>query len=162
MPSSPISRSLHATIADLEHDLDLFDDLLAQGEGHNHKVRLLAYLPIATSVRPGSRGASFAWKSRSTRERASDAPSRDARDLQQQRAARDRGALRRLRPYRKLHHRPRRLFQLRPGPIQSAARADEVGKRPAFHARAPGPAGRHQSANSRARQGRQLGRDLRH
>ena len=43
MPSSPISRFLHATIADLEHDLDLFDDLLAQGEGHNHKVRLLAY-----------------------------------------------------------------------------------------------------------------------
>ena len=68
MPSSPISRSLHATIADLEHDLDLFDDLLAQGEGHNHKVRLLAYAG-ATSVRPGSRGASFATKSRSTREK---------------------------------------------------------------------------------------------
>ena len=43
MQSSPISRFLHATIADLEHDLDLFDDLLAEGEGHDRKVRLLAY-----------------------------------------------------------------------------------------------------------------------
>jgi phosphatidate phosphatase APP1 len=43
MPMSVIARFLHSTIADLERDLDLFDDLLAQGDGHDRKVRLLAY-----------------------------------------------------------------------------------------------------------------------
>lgn len=43
MSGSPISRFLHASIAQLERDIDRFDDLLAQGEGHAEKVRLLAY-----------------------------------------------------------------------------------------------------------------------
>jgi phosphatidate phosphatase APP1 len=43
MVRSLISRFLHSTIADLEQDLDRFEDLLAQGEGYDHKVRLLAY-----------------------------------------------------------------------------------------------------------------------
>ena len=40
---SPVSRFLRSAIADLEHDIDMFDDLLAQGEGHDRKVRILAY-----------------------------------------------------------------------------------------------------------------------
>ena len=43
MPSSVVTRLVHSSIAELEQDLDLFDDLLAQGEGHSSKVRLLAY-----------------------------------------------------------------------------------------------------------------------
>jgi phosphatidate phosphatase APP1 len=43
MAVSVISRFLHSTIAELEQDLDRFDDLLAQGEGYDRKVRLLAY-----------------------------------------------------------------------------------------------------------------------
>jgi phosphatidate phosphatase APP1 len=43
MPSATISRFLKASIAELERDIDRFDDLLAQGEGHDRKVRLLAY-----------------------------------------------------------------------------------------------------------------------
>ena len=43
MTVSAVSRFLRATIAELEHDIDLFDDLLAQGEGYDRKVRILAY-----------------------------------------------------------------------------------------------------------------------
>ena len=43
MVKSAIARFLHSTIADLERDLDLFEDLLGQGEGYDRKVRLLAY-----------------------------------------------------------------------------------------------------------------------
>ena len=43
MPGSPLSRFFHLVVADLEHDLDLFDDLLEQGEGYDRKVRILAY-----------------------------------------------------------------------------------------------------------------------
>ena len=43
MSGSPITRFLHASIAQLERDIDRFDDLLAQGEAHADKVRLLAY-----------------------------------------------------------------------------------------------------------------------
>lgn len=43
MPVSAIARFLRATIADLENDIDLVADLMAQGEGHDRKVRLLAY-----------------------------------------------------------------------------------------------------------------------
>ena len=42
MSGSPISKFLHASIAELERDIDLVDDLLAMGEGHAEKVRLLA------------------------------------------------------------------------------------------------------------------------
>ena len=41
--TSPFKRFLHSTIAELEQDIDRFDDLLAQGEGHESKVRVLAY-----------------------------------------------------------------------------------------------------------------------
>ena len=41
--TSPFKRFLHSTIAELERDIDRFDDLLAQGEGHDRKVRVLAY-----------------------------------------------------------------------------------------------------------------------
>ncbi|HEY0163775.1 MAG TPA: phosphatase domain-containing protein, partial [Sphingomicrobium sp.] len=40
---SAIARFLHSTIAELEQDLDRFEDLLGQGEGYDRKVRLLAY-----------------------------------------------------------------------------------------------------------------------
>jgi phosphatidate phosphatase APP1 len=40
---SAFSRFLRSTVADLENDLDRFEDLLAQGEGHDRRVRLLAY-----------------------------------------------------------------------------------------------------------------------
>ena len=43
MTPSPFLRFLHDSICELEHDIDRFDDLLAQGEGHARKVRLLAY-----------------------------------------------------------------------------------------------------------------------
>ncbi len=43
MSDNPIHRFLRSSIADLEHDVDLIGDLLAQGEGHDRKVRLLAY-----------------------------------------------------------------------------------------------------------------------
>ena len=43
MAGSALSRFLHSVVADLEHDLDLFDDLLEQGEGYDRKVRVLAY-----------------------------------------------------------------------------------------------------------------------
>jgi phosphatidate phosphatase APP1 len=43
MAGSALSRFLHSMVADLEHDLDLFDDLLEQGEGYDRKVRVLAY-----------------------------------------------------------------------------------------------------------------------
>ncbi len=43
MPVSAIARFLRSTVADLENDIDLVADLMAQGEGHALKVRLLAY-----------------------------------------------------------------------------------------------------------------------
>jgi phosphatidate phosphatase APP1 len=43
MVQSAIARFLHSTIAELEQDLDRFEDLLGQGEGYDRKVRLLAY-----------------------------------------------------------------------------------------------------------------------
>ena len=43
MPGALFKQFLHSTIAELEADIDLFDDLLAQGEGHDRKVRVLAY-----------------------------------------------------------------------------------------------------------------------
>lgn len=43
MADSPIARFLHSSIAELEADLDRFEDLLGQGEGYDRKVRLLAY-----------------------------------------------------------------------------------------------------------------------
>jgi phosphatidate phosphatase APP1 len=43
MPGAFFKEFLHSTIAELERDIDLFDDLLAQGEGHDRKVRVLAY-----------------------------------------------------------------------------------------------------------------------
>ena len=43
MVKSAIARFLHSTIAELEQDLDRFEDLLGQGEGYDRKVRLLAY-----------------------------------------------------------------------------------------------------------------------
>ena len=43
MTGSPFSSFLHASIAQLERDIDRFDDLLALGEGHADKVRVLAY-----------------------------------------------------------------------------------------------------------------------
>ena len=43
MVASTFSRFLRSTVADLEHDIDRFENLLAQGEGHDRKVRLLAY-----------------------------------------------------------------------------------------------------------------------
>jgi phosphatidate phosphatase APP1 len=53
MARSPFLQLLHATIADLERDLDRIDDLLEQGEGHHERVRLLAYAGYrnASSVR---------------------------------------------------------------------------------------------------------------
>ena len=38
-----MSRFLHQSIAELEQDLDFFDDLLAQGEAYDRHVRVLAY-----------------------------------------------------------------------------------------------------------------------
>src|SRR3990170_6510936 len=43
MVKSTIARFLHSTVADLEQDLDRIEDLLAQGEGYDRKVRILAY-----------------------------------------------------------------------------------------------------------------------
>lgn len=43
MSETPVAKFLHASIAQLERDIDMFDDLLSQGEGHAEKVRLLAY-----------------------------------------------------------------------------------------------------------------------
>jgi phosphatidate phosphatase APP1 len=43
MTDSAVARFLRATIAELEQDIDLFDDLLAQGEEYDRKVRILAY-----------------------------------------------------------------------------------------------------------------------
>ncbi|MFC7537861.1 phosphatase domain-containing protein [Sphingomonas sp. GCM10030256] len=43
MSKSPIPAFLRSIIAELERDLDLVDDLLEQGEGHDRKVRVLAY-----------------------------------------------------------------------------------------------------------------------
>jgi phosphatidate phosphatase APP1 len=41
--SSPVRRFIHAAIVDLERDIDTVGDLLRQGEGHDRKVRMLAY-----------------------------------------------------------------------------------------------------------------------
>ena len=71
MPASAIARFLRSTIADLERDIDLIDDLLAQGDGHDRRVRLLAYAGTATSIAFGSKAASFASKSRSIRAKPS-------------------------------------------------------------------------------------------
>lgn len=43
MVASAIARFLRSTVADLESDIDLANDLLAQGEGYDRKVRTLAY-----------------------------------------------------------------------------------------------------------------------
>ena len=43
MSDNIIHRFLRSSFADFEHDVDLIGDLLAQGEGHDRKVRLLAY-----------------------------------------------------------------------------------------------------------------------
>lgn len=43
MTESPFRRFLHAFAADFERDVDRAEDLLAAGEGHDRKVRLLAY-----------------------------------------------------------------------------------------------------------------------
>ena len=43
MPTAFFKEFLHSTIAELERDIDRFEDLLAQGEGHDRKVRVLAY-----------------------------------------------------------------------------------------------------------------------
>jgi phosphatidate phosphatase APP1 len=43
MPGAFLKEFLHSAIAELERDIDRFDDLLAQGEGHERKVRVLAY-----------------------------------------------------------------------------------------------------------------------
>ena len=56
MPISAIARFLRATIADLEHDIDLVDDLLAHGEGHDRKVRLLAYAGYRNAERVRVKG----------------------------------------------------------------------------------------------------------
>lgn len=43
MGKSPLRRFLHAAIADLEADIDRIGAMLSAGEGHDRKVRLLAY-----------------------------------------------------------------------------------------------------------------------
>jgi len=43
MVKSAIARFLHSTIAEIEQDLDRFEDLLGQGEGYDRNVRLLTY-----------------------------------------------------------------------------------------------------------------------
>ena len=43
MGKSPLRRFLHAAIADLEEDIDRIGALLSAGEGHDRKVRMLAY-----------------------------------------------------------------------------------------------------------------------
>ena len=43
MSKSQFSTFLNSAIAGLERDLDLIDDLLEQGEGHDRRVRVLAY-----------------------------------------------------------------------------------------------------------------------
>ena len=42
-PPSAIRRFIHAAVADIERDLDVVGDMLSAGEGHDRKVRLLAY-----------------------------------------------------------------------------------------------------------------------
>ena len=61
MSESPFRRFLRSSVADLEHDLDVVGDLLAQGEGHDRKVRLLAYAGYrnATTVRAKGRIVRF-------------------------------------------------------------------------------------------------------
>ena len=48
---SPVRRFLHAAIADLEQDLDRVADLLAEGEGLDARVRVLAYAGYRTTER---------------------------------------------------------------------------------------------------------------
>jgi phosphatidate phosphatase APP1 len=43
MAGSLIHRFVHAAIADLERDIDRIEDVIGKGEGHDRKVRLLAY-----------------------------------------------------------------------------------------------------------------------
>jgi phosphatidate phosphatase APP1 len=43
MSKSPLKRFVHAAIADFERDIDRIEDALGEGEGHDRKVRLLAY-----------------------------------------------------------------------------------------------------------------------
>ena len=61
MSESPFRRFLRSSVADLEHDVDVVGDLLAQGEGHDRKVRLLAYAGYrnATTVRAKGRIVRF-------------------------------------------------------------------------------------------------------
>lgn len=56
MPVSAIARFLRATIADFENDIDLVADLVAQGEGHDRKVRLLAYAGFRNAERVRVKG----------------------------------------------------------------------------------------------------------
>jgi phosphatidate phosphatase APP1 len=46
-----VSRFVHAAIADMERDLDRVADLLAEGEGHEQRVRVLAYAGYRTAAR---------------------------------------------------------------------------------------------------------------
>lgn len=48
---SPIRRFVHSAIADLERDLDRVADLLAEGEGLDRRVRVLAYAGYRTTER---------------------------------------------------------------------------------------------------------------
>lgn len=51
-----IARFLRSTISELEQDIDRIDDLLAQGEGHDRRVRLLAYAGYRNEQRARLKG----------------------------------------------------------------------------------------------------------
>jgi phosphatidate phosphatase APP1 len=62
MPGSVIARLLHATIADLERDIDAIHDLLAEREGCDRKVRLLGYAGYRNSKAVRLRGRIVRYK----------------------------------------------------------------------------------------------------
>lgn len=53
---SLIRRSVHAVIADVERDLDRLADLIGEGEGHEQRVRVLAYAGYRTQERVHVKG----------------------------------------------------------------------------------------------------------
>lgn len=56
MEPNPVRRFLHAAIADIERDVDHISNLLAEGEGLEKRVRLLAYAGYRTATRLHLRG----------------------------------------------------------------------------------------------------------
>ena len=56
MASSLFTNFLRSVAADLEQDIDRIDDLMSQGEGHDRRVRVLAYAGYRNAHRARLKG----------------------------------------------------------------------------------------------------------